>query len=133
MTETPPRLVQHDLQNGVLVLTIQARQLEGEEIAAELRQQLIAAAEAYDLAQIVIDLQHVQYISSVALGPLLALRKKLRERDGQIIICNLSRSVGDVFYATKLVGSSGNFTSPFDMASDVASAVARLNASPPSP
>jgi anti-anti-sigma factor len=100
-------------------LTIQARQLEGEEIAAELRQQLTAVVEEYDHTQIVIDLQHIQYISSVALSPLLALRKKLRERGGQIIICNLSRSVGDVFYATKLVSSSGDFAAPFEMAPDV--------------
>jgi anti-anti-sigma factor len=127
MLETPPRLVQHDLQNGVLVLTIQARQIEGEEIAAELRRQLIAAVEEYDQPWVVIDLQHIQYISSVALSPLLTLRKKLRERHGQIIICNLSRSVGDVFYATKLVSSAGDFSAPFEMAPDVPTAVARLS------
>jgi anti-anti-sigma factor len=126
MLETPPRLVQHDLQRGVLVLTIQARQIEGEEIAAELRRQLLGAVEEYDHARVVIDFQHIQYISSVALSPLLTLRKKLRERDGHIIICNLSRSVGDVFYATKLVSSAGDFAAPFEMAPDVETAVARL-------
>lgn len=126
MSDPPTRLVQHDLRNGVLVLTLQARQIEGEEIAAELRLQLLAAIEHYDHAHVVIDLQHIQYISSVALSPLLTLRKKLRERDGQIILCNLSRSVGDVFYATKLVSSSGDFSAPFEMAPDVPTAVARL-------
>src|SRR5262245_45337276 len=131
--QTRPRLVEHDLHSGVLVLTIQTQQIEGEEIAAELRQQLTEAVEGYDLAKVVIDLQHIQYISSVALSPLLGLRKKLRERNGQIIICNLSRSVGDVFYATKLVSSSGDFAAPFEMAPDVPTAVARLTGTASAP
>ena len=66
--------------------------------------------------------------SSVALSPLLGLRKKLRERDGQIIICNLSRSVGDVSYATKLVSSGSYFSAPFEMAPDVPTAASEQRA-----
>lgn len=128
MTRTPSRYVETSLQSGVLVLTLKTRQIEGEEIAADLRQEMTAAVDAAGVSKVVIDLQHIHYISSVALSPLLGLRKKLREANGQIIICNLSRSVGDVFYATKLVSSSGDFSAPFEMAPDVPTAVGRLSA-----
>jgi anti-sigma B factor antagonist len=126
MPETPFHHLDNRIEQGVLVLTITARQIEGELIAGTLSNELQAAVAEAGCSMVVIDLGQIQYISSVALGPLLKLRRTIRDEGGQMILCNLSRSVGDVFYTTRLVSSSGDFTAPFEIAPDVPTAVARL-------
>jgi anti-anti-sigma factor len=130
MAEPQYRLLKTGTEQGVLVLTITEPQIEGDEVARALQQELLAAVAAAGARKVVIDLQHVKYISSVAFGPLLHLRRKLQEVDGRFYVCGLSPMVGDVFYTTRMVSPSGTFVAPFEMQPDVAAAIAALNAAP---
>ena len=126
MTLAADPLLYSSLEQGVLVLTIVQPRLQGEEIAHELREEMRRAVEQAGVQRVVIDLQQVRYLSSVAFWPLLSLRKHLLETGGRLIICGLSGDIEDVFATTKMISTDGAADAPFEVAPDAASAVARL-------
>jgi anti-anti-sigma factor len=114
------------VERGVLVLTILRQQIEGEDLALGLKDELLATVAHYDLPKVVLDLKNTRYVSSIAFWPLLALRRQLGERGGRLIVCGLTGAVHEVFTTTKMVSSAGSLNAPFEMAPDRESAVALL-------
>jgi anti-anti-sigma factor len=119
------------VEQGVLVLTVVRRQIEGEDIAAGLKEELLASVSQHGILKVVLDLKNTRYVSSIAFWPLLRLRAHLAEQGGRLIICGLSGAVQEVFTTTRMVSSSGSLDAPFEMAPDRETAIARLAASPP--
>jgi anti-anti-sigma factor len=117
---------------GVLVLTITEPHVEGDEIANALRDEVLAAVAQHGAQKVVVDFRHTEYISSVAFRPLFSLRRKLEETKGRMVLCGVSKAIGDVFYTTRLVDPTGLLTSAFEMVTDVKAAIARLTG-PPTP
>jgi anti-sigma B factor antagonist len=76
----------------------------------------LTRAFARNARSIVVDLADVNYISSSGLRVLLTARRKTRERGGDLILCDLSRNVRDVF---DMVG----FTALFTLAGTLAEAM----------
>lgn len=127
------RYLHSRIEQGVVVLTLGVPRLEGEEVAEQLRQELIAAVTLSGVYIAIIDFSNVKYLSSVAFRPLLSLRRKLRELNGRLILCGLSKVIGDVFYTTRMVSQGGEVAAPFELQPDVPSALSRLlNQTPPS-
>jgi anti-anti-sigma factor len=126
MPDLTPILVAR-VEHGVLVLNVTRQQIEGEEIANRLREELLAAVTSHAATKVVLDLQHTRYVSSIAFWPLLALRRQLHEQGGRLIICGLTGAVHDVFTTTRMVSSSGSTDAPFETAPDRETAVARLS------
>jgi anti-anti-sigma factor len=117
-------------EQGVLVLTITEPHVEGDALAEDLREDMLAAlARAGQPRGVVVDFQRTRFISSMAFRPLLSLRRKLQEQGGRLLVCGLSPTVGSVFFNTRLASESGSFQAIFEMEADVAAAVARLNRS----
>jgi anti-anti-sigma factor len=127
MDEAPYRHLTSRIDENVLVLTITETELQGETLAGTLLQELLDAVGQSAVPKVVVDLQHIQYMSSVAFRPLLGLRNKVREMGGRMILCGLTPVVGDIFYTTKMLSPSGSFEAPFQMETDAAAAVQRLN------
>jgi anti-anti-sigma factor len=119
-------LLRGSLEQGVLVLTITQQRIQGEEAAQALRDELHAAVEHAGVNRVVVDLQHARYLSSVAFWPLLSLRRQLLEAGGRLMICGLSGDIEDIFLTTKMISTGGTVDAPFEVADDVADAVARL-------
>lgn len=119
-------LLRSSQDQGVLVLTIIQPRIQGEEIAQTLRDEMRQAVEQTRITQVVIDLQHVRYLSSVAFWPLLSLRRQLNDSGGRMMICGLSGDLEDVFTTTRMISTGGAVDAPFEVAADVAAAVARL-------
>jgi anti-sigma B factor antagonist len=119
------------VDGGVLVLTITETEVQGEEIARALRQEMLTAAELAKPQQVVVDFRHTKYISSAAFWPLLSLYRKLQAVGGKLTVCGLSPVVGDVFYTTRLVSASGSASAPFGVEPDVETALARLRSATP--
>jgi anti-anti-sigma factor len=113
-------------ENGVLILTVMRRQIEGEGLALSLKEELLSSVSRSGLAKVVLDLQRTQYVSSIAFWPLLALRHYLADRGGRLLLCGLTGAVHDVFTSTRMVSGSGSTTAPFEVVSDRAAAVASL-------
>ena len=126
-----PDALQHhlttSLQEGVLVLTITDKQVEGEEVPEALREEMLAALEQTGVHYVVVNFANTQLISSAAFRPLLALRRKLLQDGGRLVLCGLSKIVGDVFFTTRMVDATGSSSAPFELKDDVPSAVAYLN------
>jgi anti-anti-sigma factor len=122
---TQQPLLKAEVDQSILVLTILRRQIEGEEMVQELKDELLASVTRSGVARVVLDLQNTLYVSSVAFWPLLALRKHLQEQNGRLILCGLTGGVHDVFTTTRMVSDDGS-SAPFEMAADCAAAVTRL-------
>jgi anti-anti-sigma factor len=133
-TEFPAPITSR-VDRGVLVITIEGSELQDEKTAQQVQGAMDDALESTGCRWVVLDLQNLRFISSVAFRPLLNLRRALTDKQGGMILCNLSKIVGDVFYTTRMVSLDGSVGAPFRIESDVASAVARLApsaAAPPS-
>jgi anti-anti-sigma factor len=124
MVESP--FLETTIEDGVLVLTIVRQQIEGEDLAAGLKQELLAEVARSGLNRVVLDLRNTRYVSSVAFWPLLALRRQLNEQGGRLLLCGLTGAVHDIFTSTRMITSSGSLNAPFEVAPDRATAVARL-------
>jgi anti-anti-sigma factor len=131
MAADPSPLLEATLVQGVLVLTVQRRQLEGEDVSERMKDELLAAVAAHHARWVVLDLKNTRYVSSIAFWPLLRLRQHLADLEGRLVICGLSGSVYEVFTMTKMVSSSGSLSAPFEMAADRDAALARLLTPPP--
>ena len=130
MTDPTFNHLNASLDQGVLVLALQETSIQDEKIAEAILQEFLQAVSLHGTQKVVIDFQKLKYISSVAFRPLLNLRRKMLDSGGRLIICNLSKVVGDVFYTTRLVDSGGGFSAPFELETDVPAAVARANTVP---
>jgi anti-anti-sigma factor len=127
MPEASPYL-ETSIDQGVLVLTVLRRQIEGEDSAARLKEELLAAVTHHGLGKVVLDLKNTRYVSSIAFWPLLRLRQLLGEMGGRLILCGLTGAVHEVFTSTRMVSSTGTLNAPFEMAPDRDIALARMRA-----
>jgi anti-sigma B factor antagonist len=114
------------LEQGVLVITLKGTEFQDEQTAQGILDELHRAVMQFATDKVAINFENIKYISSVAFRPLLSLRRKMQELNGRLLLCGLSKFVGDVFYTTKLVDATGTAAAPFEMAPDVPSAIARL-------
>ncbi len=115
------------IDQNVLVLTVTETRLQEEDTANALLEELLDAVAQSGMQKVVVDLQHLKYMSSVAFRPLLRLRGVLQELGGHMLLCGLTPVVGDIFYTTKMLSPSGSFESPFQMEPNASAAVERLN------
>jgi anti-anti-sigma factor len=128
MPSTTGPLLRTSVEQDILVLTIVQPRIQGEEIAHQLREEMQLALQGAGVNRVVLDFQHVRYLSSVAFWPLLTLRRQLLNSGGRLLICGLSGDIEDVFMTTKMISSGGMADAPFEVASDVAAAIEKIRA-----
>ncbi len=51
---------------------------------------------------LILNLDKVSYLNSTALGVLISAHANFAKRDGKIILCNISKSIENIFVITKL-------------------------------
>jgi anti-anti-sigma factor len=122
-----PQHLKSQVQHGVLVLTITDSEILSEGGTEDLRLELLETVKGQENPKVVIDFQPVKVISTTCLRALLSFRRHLREKGGQVLLCNLSTQVAEVLYTTRLVSPTSSALIPFAMAPDVATAVAHLS------
>ena len=118
---------------GVLVLTPSPSRLEGDAMAQSLVEETQAAVAHDEATKVVLDMEHVEYLTSSNFRPLLALRKKLKEVGGRMVLCSLSPVVLEMFQTTRLIGAAGAAGAFFEVQPDVNGAVASLLGDPKAP
>jgi anti-anti-sigma factor len=111
---------------SLIVVRVTQDQVVGDTIADALRDQLLALYTNSGAVHAVIDMQEVKYLSSAGIRPLLSLSKKVREREGRLILAGLTDEVEGVFVATRLISTSGSMPATFESHPDVPSSVASL-------
>ncbi|MBI5324501.1 MAG: STAS domain-containing protein [Ignavibacteriae bacterium] len=85
--------------NGV-VLNLKGQFIGGEE-TDKLRETLVGIAQQKK-NNLVIDLAKTTYLNSTALGVLISAHANFVKREGKIILCNVNKSIQNIFVITKL-------------------------------
>jgi len=89
-------------EDGVTVVELTDRKILDEisinKIGAELNTLVAAAAGP----RLVLDFSTVSHMSSSALGMLITLHKRVRERKGKLAMCNVQPGIYEVFVITRL-------------------------------
>ncbi|HZV07222.1 MAG TPA: STAS domain-containing protein [Gemmataceae bacterium] len=119
-------LLHSSVDQGVLVLIVMQPRIQGEEAAQQLRDEMQHALQNAGVNRVVVDLQHVRYLSSVAFWPLLSLRRQLLNTGGRMLICGLCGDVEDLFLTTRMISNGGAVDAPFEVASDAAAALGKM-------
>ena len=112
--------------DGIVVIALNMAQIQGDEVANELRRQLLEAVNHFDCTKVVLDFANVRFLSSTAFRPLISLHRKVQEKNGRMVFCNLRPELAEVFLVTRLISTTRSTGAPFEMADDVADALARL-------
>jgi anti-anti-sigma factor len=130
MTESQYRYLRADTRQGVLVLTVTHAQLRSGDfdLLDAVRQEMLDAVSRSTARHVVVDLSAVAYLGSGGFRPLLSLRKRLQERNGDMLLCGLTPDVREVLLTSHLINAAGNAEAPFAVADDVPQAIARLTA-----
>lgn len=92
--------IQIQEQIGGTVITLKGQFIGGDETEA-LRKSLSEIGETAKNA-IIIDLEKVTYLNSTALGVLIEAHTHFVKKDGKIVLCNVSKSIENLFVITKL-------------------------------
>ncbi|ROL56219.1 anti-sigma factor antagonist [Bacteroidetes/Chlorobi group bacterium Naka2016] len=87
-------------QIGGVVVYLKGEFIGGEE-TDELRDTLKKLAES-PKNKIVIDMGKVTYLNSTALGVLISAHASVTKKGGLIVLCNLDKSIENLFVITKL-------------------------------
>jgi anti-sigma B factor antagonist len=87
-------------QIGGTIMHLSGKFIGGEE-TDELKSLLSELAEKGE-NKLIINLADVTYLNSTALGVLIASHANFTKREGKIVLCNVSKSIENIFVITKL-------------------------------
>ena len=91
--------VRNTEQKGVHIISIEGRfDAFGVEAVTKMYETIIDG----DNPKVVVDLQDVTFIDSIALATLVKGLKRTRERNGEFALCNLQQAVLIIFELTRL-------------------------------
>lgn len=83
-----------------IILSLKGQFIGGDE-TDKLREALVGIAQQKK-NNLVIDLAKTTYLNSTALGVLISAHANFVKREGKIILCNVNKSIQNIFVITKL-------------------------------
>ena len=116
---------------AVVLFTVNASQIRGDELAAELEQAFVSEVDRTRAARVVVDMKAVTYVTSTGVRALLSLYQRVKALGGRVVLCGLSEMVADVLNVMRFIDTSGVRPTPFELQPDVAAAVVSLLVRPP--
>ncbi|MDZ4820450.1 MAG: STAS domain-containing protein [Planctomycetota bacterium] len=111
-----------------LVVVVEIEQLRDADLAFELRDLVLDELKKTGAANVVFDLQKVNFIGSVGFLSFLGVRRHLGS--GRIILCNLTGPIRQVFALCRLIPTEAGRSAPFEVAGTPEEAIERLATSP---
>jgi len=94
--------IRRDEANGVSVVEFADRKILEELSIQEIGEELDRLVESEPNVKLLLDFKNVDHLSSAALGMLINLNKKVRERNGGLKLSNINRQIYEVFKITRL-------------------------------
>ena len=88
--------------NGINVIEFNDRKILDELSIRELGEQLQEVADSQDGVRILLNFQNVEHLSSAALGMLITLDQRVKERKGKLKLSNINAQIYEVFKITRL-------------------------------
>ncbi|MCK4275305.1 MAG: STAS domain-containing protein [Phycisphaerae bacterium] len=101
MGQRNPRMNVTDEGNVTIVELTDKKILEEVNIN-EIGRELSALAARSDKPRLILNFAPVSHMSSSALGMLITLHKRIREKKGQLKLCNIQPAIYEVFVITRL-------------------------------
>jgi anti-sigma B factor antagonist len=89
-------------EGDVTVIRFNDRNILDEASIQAIGEEILRHVEASPGPRILIDFTHVDHLSSAALGTLITVNNKVRQKDGQLRLCNIDPQIYEVFVITKL-------------------------------
>lgn len=117
--------ITRDARAGVPLITITTGHLREPEVCYAVRDEIRSALDPDQTENILLDMQHVEFIGSIGFLVFIALRRMLSE--GEIVLCGMTAPTKDAFAATQLISDSPNTHGPFEFAPTVDAGVEQLN------
>ncbi|MFW6154608.1 MAG: STAS domain-containing protein [Planctomycetota bacterium] len=99
-TQTDPITITE--QDSAYVVQFTAPKLLDEVVIARSAAQLEALVGQAPVPRLVLDFDNVEHMSSAALGMLITVHKKIRQRGGRLALCHVRPEIYEVFSITKL-------------------------------
>lgn len=101
MGEKKPRL-NVTTEGNATVVELTDRKILDEISISQIADQLGSLVSQTSSPRFVLDFATVAHMSSSALGMLITLNKRVRERKGQLCLCNIQPGIYEVFVITRL-------------------------------
>ena len=89
------------VEGEVRIVELVDRKILDEAVISQISQQLFPLV-GQAAPRMVLDFINVGHMSSSALGMLITLLKRIREKGGKLILCNIRPSIYEVFAITRL-------------------------------
>lgn len=116
MTDAAYQHILVEEQSGVLVLTVNEKEMAEYELCTAVGHELVEAITKADSRAAVIDLHNIEFIASVGIVPFLSAKRATSNRQGRLVLCHLSDFVHQVFTITRLLINPTSQHSPFEWA-----------------
>jgi anti-sigma B factor antagonist len=101
MAQEPARL-KVTRQGETIQVEFTSRKILDEANIAEIGEQLSALVEKEERPRVIISFAAVDHLSSAALGTLITINNKVKQRGGQLRLSNINPQILEVFLITKL-------------------------------
>jgi anti-sigma B factor antagonist len=89
-------------QQDIRIVEFTNNKILDEANIAEIGQTLMALVEENNPPRLLLDFANVDHLSSAALGMLINLNNKIKQKDGQLRLTNIKQQIYEVFVITKL-------------------------------
>jgi Anti-anti-sigma regulatory factor (antagonist of anti-sigma factor) len=86
-----------------MLLLMNRPSLTEEENLEQLERDFISLMDTYGVRQVILDLQSVNYVTSAAVGKLIALHRRLARANGRLILCSLQSNVQSTLALSQLL------------------------------
>lgn len=124
MPEDTPRYCEVTCIDDVAIARLTIHQLRDAPTCYALRDQLVEAFERHSPRHAILDLEQVEFISSVGFLAFMAVRRNIA--DGRVLLCGVAEPLQDVFRLCRLLPTKPDQTTPFELADTVADAQSKL-------
>jgi stage II sporulation protein AA (anti-sigma F factor antagonist) len=92
------QVTRHD---DVLVIRFLDQKLVGD-LPEQLGDELYVLAAEEDCTKILLDLSGVEFLASDMLGKVMGLNKRMKQKEGRLVLCGVCRSIREVLTITKV-------------------------------
>ncbi|MEM6334384.1 MAG: STAS domain-containing protein [Planctomycetota bacterium] len=101
MTTSSSRLVTSE-EGGVTRVGFVDRNILEEAFIQRIGDEISALVDEAANPKILLNFENVEHLSSAALGTLITVNQKVRNKGGQLRLCNIDKQIYEVFVITKL-------------------------------
>jgi anti-anti-sigma factor len=119
-------IVAYTLEDA-LVIEVLCQHLNDYDMAAELRDQILAAMQHAQSDRVILDLRNVELLTSVALFPLIEIRAEAEREGRRVVLCNVATPVAQALTVSQLIVENRPYARHLVLTEDIPAAIEWLN------